>query len=113
MDQSLTHDAIKLYAHHNEVCHTAAGSKAIRIGSEQWRNLINMDIANLGETLPTRYHHCQQNVLRLLHFYRGLHLDPKSTAQKKAIPESRKSPVPNLSGLGAIQCEWAFEEGEF
>lgn len=113
VDRSLAHDAIKLYAHRNEVCHAAAGRKAIRIGSEQWHNLIDTDIANLGEALPTRYRHCQQNVLRLFHFYRGLHLDPKSTAQKKAIPEPRKTPVPNLSGLGVIQRERAFEEGEF
>ena len=45
--QSLAHDAIELYTRTSEVCHAAAGSKAIRIGSNQWHNLIDQDIANL------------------------------------------------------------------
>lgn len=64
------------------------------------------------EALPARYRHCQQNVLRLLDFYRALHVDTKSTAQKK-IPKPRKAQMPNLSGLAMIQRERAFEEGEF
>lgn len=42
------------------------------------------------------------NVLRLLDLYRALHLDTKSTAQKK-IPELRKAKMPNWSGLAMIQ----------
>lgn len=111
VDASLARDAIELYTHRNEVCHAAVGSKAAKIASKQWHDLLDVDMAKLEEALSARYCHCRRNILRPLGFYRACHLDTKPTSQRKAIPEPRKTPMTNLSGIAVIQRERAFEQG--